>query len=517
MLYDYSILPILEGVSILRRLDKVKLHGEVCAFIPNASNVGSDISNDNDEHTHDNSVNTRSFSDPNTFCNCVVKTLVFYRPGVLVQQGYNLSDLEQEVELAVTQTNQALENSGIDLGDLRLELHPEIIEWSGLPFDATDISKGVDDFRTDPFVIGLRDNPDINADIVVLITPDIYNGFGGVADVLGASNLSNAAAIVERASMTSTFTFAHEIGHLLDGSHQKCSLTNISSCDPSTTGFNNGYKYERGVLSGGTNGNLPVFNEFKESTLMHSLNNVTQRVLQFSNPDVEASSFLVTKTGVENDADNIRAFENHGCILAGLNPTIQPPFSVNIVASDDGDDFEYTFTLEGAVEGGMSPFTFLWEKSTNVFDYQTIGSTPTIDVSVNAYELTTFRLTVTDANGETRSNSFTIFYVGNGLFNPYIGNTDITANNSYSEAVSLKIAPNPAISETNIYFNIEETTDAIVSLRDMNGNELRRISESNLAKGRYIHNCQLEGLPRGIYLISLQTNKGIVTKNIIVN
>src|SRR5690606_17234090 len=80
------------------------------------------------------------------------------------------------------------------------------------------------------------------ADLVVLLTNGAwYGGFVGLAEAFGPAE-DDAYAIVQVLHATSSLTFAHEVGHLMGGKHQQCSIFLNGGCDD-TLGDAHGYGF----------------------------------------------------------------------------------------------------------------------------------------------------------------------------------------------------------------------------------------------------------------------------------
>jgi len=173
------------------------------------------------------------------------------------------SDIEKDlIALAIEDTNQSFRNSGI--GHVRVELaHAYQTDYteSGTHFEHVFRSVYKDDGYVDD-VHALRER--YRADVAVLIVHD-PNGCGLAAQV--AAPEDRAFAVVHHECAATSYSLAHEIGHLIGARHDKA-LDESTSPFPYGHGFVHGNKW-RTMMS------------YKESC------GGCQRLPVWSNPDVK--------------------------------------------------------------------------------------------------------------------------------------------------------------------------------------------------------------------------------------
>lgn len=175
------------------------------------------------------SAKTRKRQEPVTNSSVLISVLFLYTTNASLYYSDITKDL---VELAVEQTNQTFRNSGVENVRIRLagSHHVDYRENNDNLF--THLWRLADHGdRHLEEVHGLRD--ETHADIVILIL-DAPNGCGLATRVF--ADASEAFAIVHHECATTTFSVAHEIGHIIGTRHDR-------SLDNSTQPFDFGFGY----------------------------------------------------------------------------------------------------------------------------------------------------------------------------------------------------------------------------------------------------------------------------------
>ena len=163
------------------------------------------------------------------------------------------------------------------------------------------------------------------------------------------------------------------------------------------------------------------------------------------------------------------------------NLTVYPAFSVAI--SQIGMD------LVVNVLGGTSPYDYFWS---------TGETTPQITPSVNGQ----YWVVVSD---QDNCYSDTVYYM-----------VDWTSTIVEEVGIgNLRIYPNPSKDIFNIRFTSEEVQDLQVRILNVIGKE---VSTENLQKfeGEYIRTFYLNQYPKGIYLLEIETDYGVINKKLIL-
>ena len=117
----------------------------------------------------------------------------------------------------------------------------------------------------------------------------------------------------------------------------------------------------------------------------------------------------------------------------------------------------------------------LWEDSPLYTSLKFAGTTQSED------------LTITPTNG--------ILQVLKSNIGQIIGNT-------------ISITPNPVVDEVTIAFEVNETTQANLSISDVVGRKLITIINGQLPNGTYTYVENLGSLERGLYLVTLTMDNG---------
>ena len=221
-----------------------------------------------------------------------------YQPGhatirVLVvasrQADEASEDLRAMAHLAIEESNQTFDESGIDLSLELADVFPLDYEQSFSPNWDLDRLMKIDDGYMDE-VHDMRDT--LKADVVVLLR-DNANTSCGFAGEIGASAETAFTVVNVRCIGVGRFTFAHEIGHLLGGAHDNAS---------GPFAYGHGYAHE------------PADGP-KLYTVMTAFRLDTVRLPYWSDPQREVDGI---RLGDKDTADNHRLLEERKGIVAGF-------------------------------------------------------------------------------------------------------------------------------------------------------------------------------------------------------
>jgi len=80
--------------------------------------------------------------------------------------------------------------------------------------------------------------------------------------------------------------------------------------------------------------------------------------------------------------------------------------------------------------------------------------------------------------------------------------------------VNISVYPNPTSGKTNIKFDLDLESEVSLSIRNINGQEIKYIPLGTKKTGNYIINC--DEFSPGIYFITLQTDSGTLTEKLII-
>lgn len=115
----------------------------------------------------------------------------------------------------------------------------------------------------------------------------------------------------------------------------------------------------------------------------------------------------------------------------------------------------------------------------------------------------TVTLQVTTASGCTRTVSQVIQVVATGVDTPTLN------------AANLELQPNPATDNVKLTYHFTGTENINLQLFDAVGKLIHAQQQANVNQ-QYQTNISLANLPKGIYFVTLQTSKGVVTKKLSV-
>ncbi|MEM9556401.1 MAG: zinc-dependent metalloprotease family protein [Acidobacteriota bacterium] len=240
--------------------------------------------------------------------------MVVYTPLALDDLGGSVTATETLIELGVTETNLSYETSGID-HRLRL-VHTALTDFDELEptgIDARDHLQDPDDGFMDE-IHPLRDL--YRADLVKLLTS---RGCGRafIMDVISAAHEEFAFCRTSVVCVSPGYTFAHELGHVASGRHQR-----PFAVDGSPLPYNFGY--------------IDAANRFR--TIMAAGESECPsgcpRRLAWSNPDVldpTTGAPMGVPEGDPEAADNRKAMNFTASVVANFRVSEQPFF---------GDGFE---------------------------------------------------------------------------------------------------------------------------------------------------------------------------------
>ena len=95
------------------------------------------------------------------------------------------------------------------------------------------------------------------------------------------------------------------------------------------------------------------------------------------------------------------------------------------------------------------------------------------------------------------------------IMNLYTGLPGIKDN-----SVQFLISPNPSNGISTISYKLNEKESITISIRNISGQEVKQISLGVMDEGQVDIDCS--GYSQGIYFVNLQTEKGILTKKLII-
>jgi len=385
---------------------------------------------------------------------CTVRCIVFYTPAALALEG-SVAAINNRVNLAITQTNTALANSDIGSCDLTIELtsvNPYFLPTATGAENPDDIFGDVTAMANDSNPGGaqnFRDGDD--ADIVVLLTGDVYNDFAGAVVPLDHPNRDNAYAIVEAGSATTgRFTFAHEVAHLFGGLHDEAH-------DFKTGAF---------LCFGGTT----------RRTILRVMAAGQVRIQHYSNPDVD---FEGKRTG-KNNRNNADIILTNACTVAEFRDTVEP-FTVTISGADSGcpceDLHQYVNFTSGGTPGAT--FNYSWFVSSDETNWTSLaGASSSIYVAMPciAGDGIFLRVDVSDNFGNT--DSFTRYLEAEYLS----GDVCIFRMGKVNSETILSVSPNPTNGQSVVSIKVDKESAYTISIKDINGRVLSTVADGDILR-----------------------------------
>lgn len=352
-----------------------------------------------------------------------------------------------------------------------------------------------------------------DADICVLIceTFDLTNG---KAAAFGAKYDKAFCVVRRRACVGSTYSFAHETGHLLGGAHQ----------GGGNTQYNNAKAYSWQGSFDGKSGKL--------QTLMGA--DGFPRVRYFSSPNITDDSGNPIGDATHNNAYVVAVTGNKIADFHPISATISGP-----TALEQNEDAVFNCQATG----GNPDYTYQWEYKKTLWSraipgniwYQigTNSSQLTIQAPNNGdYRPTTVRCFVkSKLNGQLLkliiSQEHTFYYDG-GQKN--ILNEDLLSPNTFSESSKpvekiliqnkssnpetglLGNYPNPFNPTTTIKYYLEKASDVKLAIFNIQGEQVYKCPTKFQAAGIHQFKFQGNNLASGIYFCRMRVNGKIYTR-----
>ncbi len=333
---------------------------------------------------------------------------------------------------------------------------------------------------------------DYRADAVFLITnhPSFGVGFNGISPG-GIDNSNQPFAVVQLPTVIGpTFTFAHELGHLMNGDHQGMPSINICA-----HGHSNPLGKIRSVV-----------------TTTNSLSNFSV-VPFYSTDEVKFNTFTV---GSFPNNLNAKVFKSTACAVAGWRPS--PNASVKIDGFNpicNGNIINLTAAITATTPGLPNEpqvpyidYKWEWSKSSLFTTIDGIlGSTPSIQLSgyPPTCQLFFVRVTVTGSNGASMTSP------------------SITVDPS--NCPNCKKVPNSLImyvplGNTTIQLNLEKdapSTQGTIIVTNMSGTVLSQ-QKLSIEKEQRTLSVDLPSLANGMYILSVigVNNDVLVHQKIVV-
>lgn len=483
---SYEVQSLERGLSILVELDKEKLSNFTCGASDEPSS-STDQSNNhiNSENSNNQRIASTSFTN--------VRVLVLFTTAANNAVG-NINDV---ATLAIQQLNDAKYSSDVSTSDLHFTLAgTQFLNFGEDP--RGDIGQDLEDLTNASTAQALRNNFD--ADLVVLLTNSNgrYGSIYGVAYV--GPNDPQAYGIVEVSNATSTYTFAHEVGHMMGALHQRCTQYLTGSCGFTGDEYGYGFTYKTGIW--------PFRTEHKKHTIMHQLRSGYDRIAHFSNPNVDYGP-KDEATGSVGSANVARVFRANASTIAEFRDYVAP-YSVNIygITSAAGGQ---SISLSASGSGGSLPYSYQWWVSTDGFGYVYAGTGSTLYYTMPSSSNLYVRVNSSDSGADSDIDYHTISNSGNQCIkncppelDPNLRIAEDDQHDDFDKQLSISIYPNPTRDFLTLALsNNGDTTSADIEVLDLQGKMIINWNAYHLNTGYNELELNLSALDEGVYLLRM--------------
>ncbi|HNL37516.1 MAG: zinc-dependent metalloprotease [Saprospiraceae bacterium] len=336
------------------------------------------------------------------------------------------------------------------------------------------------------------------ADVIILLTNDRYGDYAGIESV--QPNMP-VAIVSAKHLFGPRFTFAHEIGHMLDARHSRESQGgNIPDNSP---GCNTGYRAE--AVGAGY-----VY------TVMAVIDAGESRIPYFSNPNINYSGVPIGNAKSYNAAYITETI----CTVADFFfPTDELRAEIAGPAPNCTQGATYTAALDlpGAGVPGNAPFTYKWyfgaAPYTNPLSGTFIGNSHTVSLNAAAipYEKYWLYLSVHSSDGVTATTL-------REFVNPCFAAEEKAAlpDGTMRPSTGFVCYPNPASDRVTIAFSEEMNHQGNYHYQIFDAlGSLRLSGVFQLSEEAYCQTIPFD-LPAGMYTIRLRTGAFNTSKIIIV-
>lgn len=463
----FELKPIEEQLHILFKIDKTEIEDEDCSL----NSFETIERSEKKEKSNNNLLST------STECNTNI--LVAYTPEAYDVRG-GISDINDDIQLAVQLTNESYENSeinqSVNLVRTVLTNYTEsqtdqlaYLKYHGNVWIPTDLIRLQN--KTDGYMDELHNLREIySADIVVLIVGN--SGFSGVARVIYAEDKEEAFCAIEANGtfLTSNYTFAHELGHLMGARHNYHAHNQYFNIP---FAYGHGYCYSSGSWR----------------TIMSYNTCGASRINYWSNPNVTYGGVAMGTTSRE---DNARVLNETELEMKDL---IVTPTNYYMTDDDIVDEYDIADLLA---------FELLDVESEYINE-------PNSEVTFRAGE-------------EIRIGPG--FHSKSGSeFHAFIDDVDCSSSSKLvlddSEIVfknnsKLALSPNPTSGNTIATVEIGEKSICSLTLMDNLGNEVATIfKDKELAPGKYQYDLEANNLSNGVYLCVLRIGSAMYSEKLV--
>ena len=213
----------------------------------------------------------------------------------------------------------------------------------------------------------------------------------------------------------------------------------------------------------------------------------------------------ITQSGTVLDVD-VKVHLEHsydGDLDLIMEGPAEDPVALSLGNGGSGDGYINTIFDDEAdqnIENGSAPFTghYQPEEPLSVHDGLTMAGDWIFQVSDDGY------------SDEGTLNEWCVTIQYEPGFQTQVENNEATEE-------GIQLYPVPAKERLNINFYMEETSNAILEVKDMMGRTIKTLANKKFSKGHYQMYTTVRDLPAGQYLLKLQTGNEQITKKFVVS
>ena len=251
------------------------------------------------------------------------------------------------------------------------------------------------------------------------------------------------------------------------------------------------------------------------------------------------SFYIYKETNVTNVYQKISAvnFNDYSVYLdTSSYPNIQSnkyKISIKDVCGFESDKSSFHKTMHLSINQGQNNvWNLIWEsyegftvstyyiyRGTNQIDLQLIGTSSASNTQYSDFSAPAgyvyYQIEVVspyDCNPEKKSSNIIKSTSYNTSRSNFATNSPTGLNENLMDSKLITIFPNPTNNEIIIKFKKNSITDGLVEIIDMNGQVIKKV-----IMDFYKTIINIDELNRGIYVIQIKTDKGILIKKIIKN
>ncbi len=463
----YELKPIEEKLHILFSINKAEIRDEDCSL-----NTFEIIEKSEKKEKSNNKLLS-------TLIECHTNILVAYTPEAYDVRG-GVSDINDDIKLAVQLANESYENSQINqrVNLVRtvltnyMESHTTqvaYLKYHGNQQFPTDLIRLQN--KNDGYMDELHSLREIySADMVVLIVGN--SGFAGVGRVIYAEAKEEAFCMVEANGtyLTSNYTFAHELGHLMGARHDYGAHNNYYNIP---FAYGHGFCYSPGSWR----------------TIMSYNSCGASRINYWSNPNVTYGGVAMGTTSRE---DNARVLDETEIEMKNLVVT-----PTNYYMTDDNIVDEYDIADLVAFEKLDVESTYIIEPNAEVTFRA--GNEIRIGPGFQAKSGSEFHAFIDNVNCSSSSKQS-------------FENSENVIN--YSDKLTL--SPNPTSGKALATVEIGERSICSLVLLDNLGKEVIVIfKDKELSPGTYQYDLESDNLSSGVYLCVLRIGNSLHSEKLV--